>query len=101
MNLEAAALRAFKPGEWRRKFPTVIASCRRAWDQVTPFFAFPPEIRRLVYTTNVIESVSARLRKIIKTRGHFPSDDAASKLIWLGEREGALSVIGECSNRYR
>ena len=51
-----------------------------------PFFAFPPEVRRVIYTTNAIESVNARLRKIIKTRGHFPSDDAASKLIWLALR---------------
>ena len=51
-----------------------------------PFFAFPPEVRRVVYTTNAIESVHSRLRKIIKTRGHFPSDDAASKLIWLALR---------------
>ena len=48
-----------------------------------PFFAFPPEIRRLIYTTNALESVNARLRKIIKTRGHFPSDEAATKLLWL------------------
>ncbi len=51
-----------------------------------PFFAFPAHIRRVIYTTNAIESVNARLRKIIKTRGHFPSDDAASKLIWLALR---------------
>ena len=51
-----------------------------------PFFAFPPAVRRVIYTTNAIESVNARLRKIIKTRGHFPSDDAASKLIWLALR---------------
>ena len=59
---------------------------RRAWGRVIPFFAFPLEIRRVVYTTNAIESVNSRLRKIIKTRGHFPSDDAASKLIWLALR---------------
>jgi transposase-like protein len=53
---------------------------------VIPFFAFPPEVRRVVYTTNAIESVHSRLRKIIKTRGHFPSDAAASKLIWLALR---------------
>ena len=81
-----AALDAFEEGEWGRKFPTVVAAWRRAWDRVIPFFAFPPEIRRLIYTTNAIESVNARLRKIIKTRGHFPSDDAASKLIWLALR---------------
>jgi len=81
-----AALDAFEEGEWGRKFPTVVAAWRRAWDRVIPFFAFPPEIRRVIYTTNAIESVNARLRKIIKTRGHFPSDDAASKLIWLALR---------------
>ncbi len=53
---------------------------------VIPFFAFPPEVRRVVYTTNALESVHARVRKIIKTRGHFPSDDAATKLIWLALR---------------
>jgi putative transposase len=82
----AAALDAFEAGEWGRKFPTVAAAWRRAWQQVIPFFTFPPEIRRVIYTTNAIESVNARLRKIIKTRGHFPTDDAASKLIWLALR---------------
>ena len=81
-----AALDAFEEGEWGRKFPTVVAAWRRAWDQVIPFFAFPPEIRRVIYTTNAIESINARLRKIIKTRGHFPTDDAANKLIWLALR---------------
>jgi putative transposase len=56
------------------------------WDKVIPFFAFPPEVRRVIYTTNAIESVNAQLRKIIKTRGHFPSDDSATKLIWLALR---------------
>jgi len=81
-----AALDTFEAGEWGQKFPTVVSAWRRAWDRVIPFFAFPPEIRRVIYTTNAIESVNARLRKIIKTRGHFPSDDAASKLIWLALR---------------
>jgi len=81
-----AALDAFEAGEWGRKFPTVVSAWRRAWAQVIPFFTFPPEIRRVIYTTNAIESVNARLRKIIKTRGHFPSDDAASKLIRLALR---------------
>ena len=87
-NAEAAeaALDAFADGEWGRKFPTVVAAWRRAWAQVIPFFAFPPEIRRVIYTTNAIESVNAQLRKIIKTRGHFPTDDAANKLIWLALR---------------
>ena len=81
-----AALDAFEAGEWGRKFPTVASAWRRAWDQVIPFFTFPPEIRRVIYTTNAIESVNARVRKIIKTRGHFPTDDAANKLIWLALR---------------
>jgi putative transposase len=81
-----AELVAFEVGPWGQKFPTVTASWRRAWSNVIPFFAFPPAVRRVIYTTNSIESVNARLRKIIKTRGHFPSDDAASKLIWLALR---------------
>jgi transposase-like protein len=81
-----AELDAFETGPWGAKFPTVAAAWRRNWDKVMPFFAFPPQIRRMIYTTNAIESVNARLRKIIKTRGHFPSDDAASKLIWLALR---------------
>ena len=88
VNAEAAQteLDAFETGPWGQKFPTVVGAWRRAWDKVIPFFAFPPEVRRVIYTTNAIESVNARLRKIIKTRGHFPSDDAATKLIWLALR---------------
>ena len=82
----AAALDAFERGPWGVKFPTVVASWRRAWTHVIPFFAFPPDVRRLIYTTNALESVHARLRKIIKTRGHFPNDEAALKLIWLALR---------------
>ena len=84
-NAEAAQaeLDAFGQGPWGQKFPTVTAAWRRAWSHVIPFFAFPPSIRRVIYTTNAIESIHARLRKIIKTRGHFPSDEAATKLIWL------------------
>lgn len=81
-----AELDTFEAGPWGTKFPTVVAAWRRAWDRVIPFFAFPPPIRKVIYTTNAIESVNARLRKIIKTRGHFPSDDAATKLIWLALR---------------
>ena len=81
-----AELDAFAGGPWGIKFPTVATAWRRAWDKVIPFFAFPPEVRKVIYTTNAIESVNARLRKFIKTRGHFPSDDAATKLIWLALR---------------
>jgi putative transposase len=88
VNAEVAEeeLAAFAQGAWGKKFPTVAVSWRRAWDKVIPFFAFPPEVRRVIYTTNAIESVNARLRKIIKIRGHFPSDAAATKLIWLALR---------------
>jgi putative transposase len=87
-NAEAAsaALDDFERGAWGRKFPTVVASWRRAWTHVIPFFAFPPDVRRLIYTTNALESVHAQLRKIIKTRGHFPTDEAATKLLWLALR---------------
>ena len=79
-------LDAFEAGPWGKRFPTVAGAWRRAWSHVIPFFAFPPTVRRVIYTTNAIESINARLRKIIKTRGHFPSDDAATKLIWLALR---------------
>jgi putative transposase len=82
----SAAMDTFERGPWGTKFPTVVASWRRAWTHVIPFFAFPPEVRRVIYTTNALESVHARLRKIIKTRGHFPNDEAATKLIWLALR---------------
>lgn len=82
-----AELEDFALGPWGEKFPTVAAAWHRAWDRVIPFFAFPPAIRRVIYTTNAIESINARLRKIIKTRGHFPSDEAATKLIWLALRK--------------
>ena len=88
VSAEAAerALDDFEASHWGQKYPTVTASWRRAWDRVIPFFAFPPAVRRVIYTTNAIESVNGRLRKIIKTRGHFPSDEAACKLIWLALR---------------
>ena len=82
----SAALDSFERGPWGVKFPTIVASWRRAWTHVIPFFAFPPEVRRMIYTTNSLESVHAQLRKIIKTRGHFPTDEAATKLIWLALR---------------
>ena len=78
-----AALRDFAAGPWGQKYPTIVQSWQRAWAHVIPFFAFPPAVRRVIYTTNAIESLHMRLRKIIKTRGHFPTDDAALKLLWL------------------
>ena len=80
------ALDEFAEGPWGAKYPTIADSWRRAWEHVIPFFAFPPEVRRVIYTTNVIESLHMQLRKIIKNRGHFPSDEAATKLLWLALR---------------
>lgn len=95
-----AELDAFEQGPWGKKFPTVVASWRRAWDRVIPFFAFPPEVRRVIYTTNAIESVNARLRKILKTRGHFPNDEAATKLIWLALRN-ITADWGRAANHWK
>lgn len=88
VNAEAAAqaLDDFENGPWGKQYPTVVGAWRRAWDRVIPFFVFPPAIRKVIYTTNAIESINSQLRKIIKTRGHFPNDEAATKLIWLGLR---------------
>ncbi|WP_338925621.1 IS256 family transposase (plasmid) [Mycetohabitans endofungorum] len=82
----ALALQAFDEGPWGCKYPPIAALWRRAWEQVTPFFAFAPDIRKIIYTTNSIESLHMQLRKIIKARGHFPSDEAALKLVWLALR---------------
>jgi transposase-like protein len=85
-DLAAAALDAFAAGPWGSKFPTVAAMWQRQWQQVIPFFAYPPEVRKIIYTTNAIESLHMRLRKIVKNRGHFPSDEAAAKLLFLALR---------------
>lgn len=76
------ALEAFE-AKWGSRYPMIGELWRRHWERFIPFFAFPEEIRRIVYTTNSIEAVNRQLRKIIKTRGHFPTDDAALKLLWL------------------
>ena len=69
--------------KWDTRYPMIGELWRRHWEQFIPFFAFPPDIRRIVYTTNSIEAVNRQLRKIIKTRGQFPTEDAALKLLWL------------------
>ena len=78
-----AQLEEFKQGPWGQKYPTVAQSWRRRWEQVIPFFSFAPEIRRIIYTTNAIESLHSQVRKSVRSHGHFPSDQAATKLIWL------------------
>jgi putative transposase len=61
----------------------MIRSWENAWEQFTPFLAFPPELRRIVYTTNAIESLNARFRRAVRHRGHFPNDQAALKVLYL------------------
>lgn len=78
-----AALDAFAASDWGRKYPPIAPAWRRHWEQVIPLFAHPPEIRRMLYTTNAIESLHMQLRKALKIRGHFPTDEAATKLIYL------------------
>ncbi len=68
---------------WGADYPTIVKSWRSNWARITPFFDYPPEIRRIIYTTNAIESVNMSLRKITKNRGSFPSDDALLKLFYL------------------
>ena len=77
------ALTAFEAGEWGRKYPAIGQSWRRAWNEVIPFFAFPAEVRRILYTTNSIEALNSKLRRAVRARGHFPNDDAALKLLFL------------------
>ena len=78
-----AALEEFTASHWGTRYPTTVRTFQDAWDRFTPFLAFPPMLRRVIYTTNSIESLNYQLRKIIKNRGHFPSDDAVVKLPWL------------------
>ena len=77
------ALEEFTDSPWGARYPTAVRTFQDAWDRFTPFLAFPPMLRRVIYTTNSIESLNYQLRKIIKNRGHFPSDDAVVKLLWL------------------
>jgi len=82
-----AELLAFAESALGRKYPAAVMTWQAAWDRFIPFLAFPPELRKIVYTTNAIESLNYQLRKIIKNRGHFPTDDAAIKLLWLAIRD--------------
>jgi putative transposase len=68
---------------WGARFPVITQAWLNAWEYVTPFLAFPPEVRRVIYTTNAIEALNRQLRKAIKTKGHFPNEDSARKLIYL------------------
>jgi putative transposase len=85
---EEAALVALGELEvsWGKSHPAITASWRRNWERVRPFFAFPLDVRRILYTTNAVESLNFTLRKVIKTKGHFPTDEAATKLLYLALR---------------
>lgn len=78
-----AALDAFADTPLGRKYPAIAQSWRRAWSEVIPFYVFPDEVRRIVYTTNSIEALNAKLRRAVRTRGHFPNDESAMKLLFL------------------
>ena len=92
-DAEAEKALADFEAEWGPKYPSIAPAWRRAWQEVIPFFAFPPEVRKIIYTTNAIESLNRVIRKTTKTRGSFPTDDAAMKLIYLAirnfERKGS------------
>ena len=87
-SAEAAAteLENFERGPWGEKYPAVAASWRRRWQEAIPFFAFSPAVRKIIYTTHAIESLHSQVRKAIRNKGHFPNDEAATKLIYLALR---------------
>ena len=80
------ALTAFAQSPAGQRYPTIVPLWQRHWEYVRPVFAYPPAIRRLLYTTNAIESLHMQLRKITKTRGHFPTDEAVTKLLYVAIR---------------
>jgi putative transposase len=79
----AQELDLFAGSAWGKKYPATVRVWRDAWARFIPFLEFPPEVRKIIYTTNAAESLNYQLRKIIKNRGHFPNDDAVVKLLWL------------------
>ena len=83
----AAELDAFEASMWGKKYPATVRVWRDAWQRFIPFLEFPPEVRKIIYTTNSSESLNYQLRKIIKNRGHFPNDEAVVKLLWLAIRD--------------
>ena len=90
-SAEAAAARLDEfEARWGQRYPAVVPAWRRAWEHVVPMFAFPPAIRKMIYTTNALEGLNRSLRKIIKTRGSFPSDGAAAKLLFLAIRNAGV-----------
>lgn len=82
-------------GAWEKRAPGAVAAWDRAWQEFIPFLAFAPEVRKVIYTTNLIESINFQLRKVTKTRGSFPTDEAAMKLLYLALRNISTQRGGE------
>src|SRR3954454_8456622 len=97
------ALAAFEDGPWGGKYAAIAPSWRRSWGEVVPFYACPAEVRRLLYTTNAIEALNAKLRRAVRARGHFPTDEAALKLLFLvlnrSEKEWTMPAREWCMAR--
>jgi putative transposase len=85
INADAAeqALTGFEQGPWGQRYPAIGQIWRRAWTEVIPFFAFPDDVRKIIYTTNAIEALNSKLRRAVRARGHFPSEEATTKLPYL------------------
>ena len=98
-TVEAAETRfAQFADDWEHTYPAMIGSWRKAWDEFTPFLEFPAELRRVVYTTNAIESLNARFRRAVRHRGHFPNEQAAMKVLYLvatARRKNRSNLIGK------
>ena len=83
--------------QWREKYPAMIGSWESAWNEFVPFLEFPPELRKVVYTTNAIESLNARFRRAVRHRGHFPNEQAALKVLYLvatQQRHNRADLVG-------
>ncbi len=93
------ALDAWTESDIGRQYPAIRRQWEAAWEQVIPFFEFPPEVRKVIYTTNMIESINYQLRKITKTRGHFPTDDALIKLLYLGCKDIGVDHTRQTAGR--
>ena len=89
------ALGELERGEWGRKYPQTVATWTAAWERFTPFLQFPPMLRRVIYTTNSIESLNYQLRKIIKNRGHFPNEQSAIKCLYMVTRSLDPKGLGQ------
>ena len=92
------ALTAFEASEWGMRYPAISQSWRRAWAEVIPFFAFPDEVRKIIYTTNAIEALNSKLRRAVRARGHFPNEQAAMKCLYMVVR--SLDPTGTGQERW-